>query len=389
VLLSSQAFVDYSTSGLENPLSYLLLVLLAETATRDRPRPFRVVLLGSLLYLNRMDLALLVAPVILRVLTEVPERRRAAGALLAGAIPALLWCAAALVYYGTPFPNTAYAKLHGSVPLATRIPHGLAYLWDSLTRDPVTLLGIAVGLATLRHPGARRRSLGLGIALTLAYVVVIGGDFMSGRFLAVPLLAAMTLVATAPPLRVPRALLGIAGVLALGLCARGPNLTSGADYHRRHPPELEPPYMISDERAWYFADRRLLGQRRSGWYLQVSWPRPREVEGPPRVRVVGRVGEPGLVAGPRAHMIDRYGIVDPLLARLPVKPGSAWRPGHGEREIPAGYREAVVHGPERLEDPELRVRYARLRRITRGPLWSAARWWAILGGGPDLRSSPR
>ncbi|MEZ5320434.1 MAG: hypothetical protein R2752_23745, partial [Vicinamibacterales bacterium] len=66
ILVGSTAFVDYATSGLENPLSNLLLALFVGAGVRaaatDRPALGWLWGLGSLLYLTRPDDVLIVAP---------------------------------------------------------------------------------------------------------------------------------------------------------------------------------------------------------------------------------------------------------------------------------------------------------------------------------------
>ena len=44
------------------------------------------------------------------------------------------------VYFGTPLPNTYYAKLHTGYPSAEYWTRGLDYLWVSLAQDPVGAL---------------------------------------------------------------------------------------------------------------------------------------------------------------------------------------------------------------------------------------------------------
>ena len=83
ILVFSKAFVDYSTSGLENPLSYLLLALflrmyLPQEAMTPR-RLLKLSLLAGLIVLNRMDLLLLVAPWPWPMPSGRPGRRFRAG----------------------------------------------------------------------------------------------------------------------------------------------------------------------------------------------------------------------------------------------------------------------------------------------------------------------
>ena len=69
VLVSSRAFCDYTTSGLEVPLTAALLLAFVGNALSNRApvrRYTAAVLLANLLTLNRMDLALLCLPCVSR-----------------------------------------------------------------------------------------------------------------------------------------------------------------------------------------------------------------------------------------------------------------------------------------------------------------------------------
>jgi hypothetical protein len=89
-----------------------------------------------------------------------------------------------LAYYGSPLPNTFYAKV-GGIPLRL----GVAYLWEFLADGAFwLLLPAAMGVIVQRRfwPGAAF------VLLLSAYVVAIGGDaFAHSRFLmpALPCLA--------------------------------------------------------------------------------------------------------------------------------------------------------------------------------------------------------
>ena len=96
------------------------------------------------------------------------------------------WTAFALIYYGFPFPNTAYAKLAMGIARGDVWTQGVLYLVDSLDRDPITLTAIAFAvLLGMSQRSAAGRASASGLLLYLLYVVSIGGDFMTGRFLAV------------------------------------------------------------------------------------------------------------------------------------------------------------------------------------------------------------
>jgi arabinofuranosyltransferase len=51
------------------------------------------------------------------------------------------------------------------------------------------------------------------------------------------------------------------------------------------------------------------------------------------------IGMIGMFAGPKFFIIDRVGLADPILARLPMQNSKRWRIGHLYRKLPAGYIE--------------------------------------------------
>jgi arabinofuranosyltransferase len=75
------------------------------------------------------------------------------------------------------------------------------------------------------------------------------------------------------------------------------------------------------------------------------------------------------------HIIDRFALCDPLLARRPAIPGS--RIGHFERRIPAGYPATLRTGRNRIENRRTAAYYDQVVIVTRGPLWTWERWNAI------------
>ena len=151
VLLSSKAFIDYSTSGLENPLTHLLLLvfLWGWWCLRDDARRLALLsLVAALCMLNRLDLILILAPPL--ALASWRLGVQAIRPVIVGTLPIVLWLAFATFYYGTPFPNTAYAKLSTALTTDIRLARGVDYFLRTLVFDPVTLPAIAVGLACAR-----------------------------------------------------------------------------------------------------------------------------------------------------------------------------------------------------------------------------------------------
>lgn len=382
-LLVSRAFVDYSTSGLENPLTHVLLALFFTRCLDERPRPRRLLelsALAGLCVLNRMDLLLLVLPALAHEARALGDRRQAARSLALGFAPFAAWEAFALFYYGSPLPNTSYSKLGAGVPLGELLEQGAYYFVRTLDRDPVTLLVLAAGAAVPWAIRSERRAwpASVGVGLYLLYVLRIGGDFMAGRFFAAPLFVGALLLA-----RVPSALLGdqwwipCALLALLGGAASHPTLTSDSSYGAG-PEEIGKG--ITDERGFYYPGTGLLTAHRG-----APMPTHRFAD---EGRAAARTGEQaptyavgmiGFYAGPRVRVVDQIGLTDPLLARLPFARMNlpafdrGWRIGHPVRALPEGYVDTVRSQENRIVDPNLREYYRHLVTVLRGDLLSAHR----------------
>ncbi len=199
ILLISKAFVDYSTSGLENPLSHLLLAMFLFIYLRVEETPsnrqvFLLSLTAGLATLNRMDTILLYLPALAWVLWKKRDRQ-AIGWMVIGFLPFIAWELFSLVYYGFPFPNTAYAKIVNGISRTNLLEQGYLYFLNSLQWDPITLtaVGLAISWSFWRGKTIERYA-ALGLGLYLLYVLWIGGDFMSGRFFSVLVLGSVMLI---------------------------------------------------------------------------------------------------------------------------------------------------------------------------------------------------
>jgi len=390
-LLLSKAFMDYSASGLENPLTHLLLVLFFIYFIEKPSSPFRLALFASLIALNRQDAILFVIPAItflffqsITALSGAERSRRAIRVIaqfILGFLPLLLWEAFSLFYYGFPFPNTYYAKLGAGIPKAELFAQGWVYLLDSLQRDPLTITIIAAGvLLALWRGQIRERMLALGSLIYLAYVLSIGGDFMSGRFLTASLLvSALLLVRLAREWNPKVKAAAIAVVAVLGLFATPPNFILDLDQPRFTEHDLVTG--INDERAYYYPISGLMNYRPG---KQIPFASEGWVEHGYALRASGKsvvdeknIGFIGYFAGPAVHIVDRYALADPLLARLSAFSVEKWRIGHFERDIPAGYIQTLRTGVNQIRDPNLAAYYDALSLITRGPLFSRERLAAI------------
>ncbi|MEM7039948.1 MAG: hypothetical protein AAF570_23445, partial [Bacteroidota bacterium] len=147
-VLFSTAWMDYATSGLENPMTHVLLIAFAWIyldRERGRRTLFYLALLTGLGAMNRMDTVLLFGPVLA---WEFWRQRgwREVGTVAMGLAPFLLWEAFALFYYGFPFPNTAYAKLNLATADGVLSAQGWHYFWHTIRWDPLTIVLILSGL---------------------------------------------------------------------------------------------------------------------------------------------------------------------------------------------------------------------------------------------------
>jgi arabinofuranosyltransferase len=378
-LLSSKAFVDYTASGLEYPLSYLLLALFY-TRYLDRPSGVAFtsgevrwyVLIASLGFLNRPDAILLYAiPVVLIVLQVArASGRRVLAPVLAGLAPAAIWLCFATVYYGFPLPNTYYAKVANGIPRGLMVEQGMAYLLNSIGHDPLTLGSIAGAvLIAWRTRGAARWA-AASAALYVVYTVSIGGDFMSGRFFAMPFLVAV--MAIVPHLGASATPWVAAALLFYTVLMPIVPLKTTAHYDAAWPWRTQSG--IKDERGHYHNATNVLLASPFRELPEFPWVREGLSfrNGPEKVTVQGSIGMFGLYAGPSKFVIDRNALSDPLLARLPVSPQLYFEfyAGHYFRDLPAGYLESCNQNQNLLQDLALRGYYDRLRNVTRGPLFT-------------------
>jgi arabinofuranosyltransferase len=411
LLSTSKAFVDYSTSGLEGPLAHLCIVLVALAWFTGGTGPrsaFLLALPAGCLLATRPDGLPLILPMLALGLWERRAHWRAA---LVGFLPLLTWEMFALLYYGFPFPNTAYAKLSHGLPRGELLVQGLAYLGNSLRLDPITLVTTAggVAVAVVRRERAFV-ALGVGVLLQLAYVVWIGGDFMSGRFLTGPLLLAVVVLAR---LEWSGKSTLVAAVAAVALALLLPHSPLRAPTH--YGDDVDSPWDhidergITDERAYWFHYTGLFSRKRTDpneRHVTRGYPVSKELLEPGRhVSISHNMGYAPFFAGPEVHWIDDAGLADPLLARLPIYADGAllapelnafrqlpWRIAHFRRALPDGYQATIESGRNQLTSPGLAELYDALALVTRGDLWSSERLVTILRlnltGGPGRPPRP-
>ncbi len=400
ILVCSKAFIDFSTSGLENPLTHLLIgifVALYLTPRHKARSLLPISLIAGLCALNRMDSLLILLPALIACWWR-QRTLQAFFQVAAGFAPFAAWKVFSLLYYGFPLPNTAYAKLGTDIPLSELIQRGAWYLSNSFYLDPLTIAVIAVGafIPAVRRD-RRQLPLALGIALYMLYILRIGGDFMSGRFLSAPLFTAVILLCLNVRLSSVHAYAAAFFILAVSytVTPRSPlrnSLAYGQDIET-----LIDEYRISDERGIFYPHTGLvpaLAHPRNGEFPDHWWAkRGRQVrkhrailgsaqEGFLVSRSSGsdqvittwmNIGLSGFYAGPKVHIIDAMALGDPLLARLPALSNPAWGAGHFGRMMPKGYIETHLWGRNMLVDRDLALYFDKLCRLTRGDLLDLGR----------------
>lgn len=369
LLALSRGFVDFSTSGLENPLTHLLIALFVGSYAVREASLHQQALIAGLLALSRADALLVVLPALAHssALDRAQHGARHTGrALAVGLSPLIAWELFSLFYYGSLVPNTAYAKLNTGIPRAEAALQGLVYLIQSLSWDPALFVAAGLGVA-LGMRGRRRHEqlLALGVVLYLLYLLWIGGDFMLGRFLTLPLFLAVCIIAVS---RAPfeRPALVLSTLLPFGLLLLHPNATeryvAGEFLYSG----------IADERAFYRESSSLMMYARGHSVPNYHWVADglaARARGD-KVLVHANVGFLGYYAGPTVHIIDFFALADPLLARLPAAANPTWRVGHFARHLPPGYVQTVQTGSCVMQDRNLCEYYQALREVVAGDLFS-------------------
>ncbi|MEX0967486.1 MAG: hypothetical protein WD077_09625 [Bacteroidia bacterium] len=380
ILISSQAFVDYSTSGLENPLSFLLIAFFAILFFKreESLQSFGwLCFVAGLAVLNRMDMILLYLPALAWTAFSLHRKskstlRELAGMFILAFTPFILWEIFSLIYYGFPFPNTAYAKLSTEIPAEILRHKGRYYFSDSITHDYVTLpiIGLAI-ILSIYFRGSRSLTLAGGICLYLLYIIHIGGDFMSGRFFSVPFFVAVLIISQLPVRQWFAALLAI-GAIGAGLLMPKPVLLYDMDDHAL----IWLKSGIMDERRFYYQCAGFLPVLNKSLEPDCKWVKEGKDMREENLVITQVIGFHGFYAGPSVHIVDTFGLTDPFLGRLPSDPRS--RIGHFSRGMPAGYEATLRQKENLLEYPKHRKLFTVISTITRDPIFSVKRFKEIV-----------
>ena len=391
-ILASKAVIDFSSSGLENALSGFLASLFFSVLLLRRPSPTKLTrtqvgclfLIAALAFVNRQDTLLVYAPALIYVAATLwPARRSYWPVVILSMLPAALWLAFSVFYYGFPLPNTAYAKLVSTnVPLIDRAHHGAYYVMNSLRWDWVSFVLVATSLLVVarQHRVAAIAAMA-GVCLYLSYVVVDASiaTHMSGRFFSLPFFVAFLAMSADIPARlVPVPATAI--LLSVVLSPFSPVKANT----RFYPEPMEYHNIIDTRRYVDDEGATLFTVLSNGGHPDHAWLRAGETfrNETARIRVGAAaiaplaVGFFGYAAGPDKYIVDVLGLTDPLLAHVTAcNTGSIaeWTPGHFFRDIPDGYLASLQLSVNLIQDPDLHAYYEKLNHVTRDPLFSVER----------------
>jgi len=360
VLGFSNAFVDFATSGLENVLNYALFTLFFfQFFDKKGPKDnyFRIVFLAGLIGMTRLDLLLMILPLLIYVFFQQSNKWQAIKVGLLAVSPLIVWEIFSYIYYGYMFPNTYYAKLNSGTPSGKLLLQGVFYIIASIQRDPLTALVVFFSMIYgLFNKNLVIRLWGIGLVLYLAYVIKIGGDFMVGRFLTIPFIVSVLIISQAyiKNLDLPKTVM--TGILVIILGFISPNPT----YQQLNPLGFFKEFHgIVDEREIYFFGTSLFRFEVFNSEPDLDWVEDgRELNRKVReyeyhVKPYLSVGFLGYYAGPNNFIIDRSGLGNAFLAHQSMTDFSEWRIGHYEREIGEDYLLSLKQGKNLINDKNL------------------------------------
>lgn len=381
IFIFSQAFVDYTVSGLENPLTHVILALFFIFYVKaEKDLNFKKLLILSLITglagINRFDTLVMFLPALFYAYIKLPKIKGVLYVFI-GFLPLIIWKGFSTFYYGFPFSNTTYAKaLSHGISQTDLINQGLHYFRNTIQYDPLTLIVIFTGMSIPFIIKKRRYiPFSIGIGLYLLFILLMGGDFMRGRFFTGPLFLAVSMIFLCNfdflkqkkkvYRKIPIVFI-FGGVIIIGIFSMDSPIFSDKDFVST----VGFDHGVSDQRSWYYQETGLLTAEEGVEMPNHKWARwgeqlrERDVD----VQIARGVGMVAFYAGPDVYMLDILGLGDPLLSRIPNTKHYEWIPGHLTRPIPQGYVETLKSGENKIMDKNLASYYDKLSILTKGDL---------------------
>jgi arabinofuranosyltransferase len=381
ILITSKIFIEYSTSGLENSILFLFIIIFIKFLLNNQEWDYKQLrkfsFISSLLLLTRHDMAIIIFLPLIYIFFSKRKIKFLLALLagLVGMIPFIFWEIFSLFYYGFLFPNTMYAKLNSGIPNIEYFLQGISYFFASLVFDPIAIFSILVVVSITiinfivnKDNKSNNKILfiiSISIIFYCLYILRIGGCFMAGRFYYIPIILSAILLSH---IRLERYILNLTliiilffsfiqqnSILKINQVVYGVQNSKNRIFHG-----------IADEHKVYFNRYGLI------FYGKEQYNNNTEliIYDPP---VFGQMGYIRNWTSLDSHIVDFVALTDPLLARLPSIYNPEWRIGHLSRRIPEGYLETIKKGENLIQDAKLAKYYDILSNITRGDLFSFKR----------------
>lgn len=354
-LISTLAIRDFSLCGFENPWAYAIIAWLLVCYV-NRFRIYWTTTLCSLLILTRFDYALLVVPFLTAFLLRTKREWSLIYFLkiVLGFLPLIVWLVFSFIYYGFLLPNTYYSKCSVLIPVCDKLRQGIVYYISHTIIDPSLVFLLTASLIIL-ITSKKLRWLTLGALLYLGYLLIIGGDYMFGRWLAPILVLLIGLLVIIRPRNMR--LLAIISSCATLIPLIAPQWTTNIDWNTG----------MSDEHSFWKMYQGTMQAKRDVTDYKTRYFVP-------AIQPTDHYFEPAGYLGFMAS--DQFYISilsDPCLVRTPSRMPEDWRPGHMSRPMPANYIQAALLGKGDNLDKNLNGYYSAIWQITREPVLSKHR----------------
>jgi arabinofuranosyltransferase len=380
VLILSKSYIEFTVSGLENPLNHIFIVIIAYLSIKiDQTHDIKLLryytVMYGLSYLSRPDLIIIMLPSSIYIFYKLYKHDKITITsilkyLLMFATPILMWSTFSLYYYGFLFPNTKYAKLSTGINEIDLIKQGVFYLIDCIIYEPIAII---VPLITAIFIFINKQKIQINhlfivnILTYILYIVYIGGDFMSGRFFSsIIVLTSIIIINTNWVKKYYLILIFmtlLCSMFELKYTLGIPEDTYVMNHHG-----------IANERTYYF--------KQSGLIYNFANLNPiiydKNLSITDYKIICGGLGYTSIYYGPNFHFIDFCGLTDPLLSKMKIKDIHTWRIGHFERDIPDFYPQSILMNQNNLNNLELKIFYDKIRLLTRGDLNNYNRFKTIL-----------
>jgi arabinofuranosyltransferase len=373
---NSDIFLQFSTSGLENSLTNLLIILIYyfffsfyNDLDKNHYKIFIVSFLISLLLLNRLDQLFMLLPLMCYLFLKDFKY------FIFGLFPIISWHIFSLIYYGFLFPNTKYAKIGGK-SLLENLHSGTNYLIDSIQSDIlfffflfiILTLSLFIVVKNFRKEIEYKNIIiliSLGIIFQLVYIIILaGGDFMRGRFF-ISILVLSTILFGFLRIKLNYLIIGTIFIFSFisynigfkeNFIFKTLGLTNERNYYKNYLALNLQPYNNYSFHSWGVSGQELNKNNQKV--------------------IIGVNGQRGYWIKEK-KLIDLVGLTDAFIARTPIEDST--RVGHFKHKIPNEYFH-ILDGNivNNWEDKELEDLYLNINIVIKEEIFSIKRLNAML-----------